>query len=107
MDQNTIDILKRALQRERRSRKQAEEILEAKSAELYSANKLLEASYKELEGLYSQTSSQLQGVFESIADAYVIMDLWGNIIKMNQSAVRLLGFRSKKDEGSIIGISLS
>ena len=102
MDQNTIDILKRALQRERRSRKQAEEILEAKSAELYSANKLLEASYKELEGLYSQTSSQLQGVFESIADAYVIMDLWGNIIKMNQSAVRLLGFRSKKDEGQLL-----
>jgi len=104
MSQNDIDILKRALQRERISRKEAEKILEAKSAELYSANKLLEASNKELEGLYSQTSSQIQGVFESIADAYVIMDLWGNIIKMNQSAVDLLGFNSEKDEGQLLDL---
>lgn len=102
MSQSEVDILKRALAREKASRKAAEEILEAKSAELYEVNKKLEASHSELETLYSKTSSQLQGVFENIVDAYVIMDLWGNILKMNQAAVDLLSFKTKKDDANLM-----
>lgn len=104
MSQEEVDILKRALAREKASRKAAEEILEAKSAELYELNQKLEASHAELISLYNKTNSQLQGVFENIVDAYVIMDLWGNILKMNDAAVDLLGFENPKDDGNLMNL---
>ncbi|NRB82832.1 MAG: PAS domain S-box protein [Winogradskyella sp.] len=100
------EVLKRALAREKASRKAAEEILEAKSAELYEVNLKLKAANAELQTSYSKTSSQLQGVFENIVDAYVIMDLWGNILKMNNAAVDLLGFESTKDSSNLMSMVL-
>ena len=96
MSQNQIDILQRALTREKAARKAAEKILEQKSAELFESKQLLQKSYSELEKLLNKTDSQLQGVFENIVDAYVIMDLTGNILKMNNAAVNLFGFESEK-----------
>lgn len=92
MSLDQIEILKRALVREKAARKQAEKILESKSAELYTAKRQLESSYLELETLFNKTDSQLQGVFENIVDAYVIMDLNGFILNMNDAALNLLGF---------------
>lgn len=104
MSQEEVDILKRTLARERASRKAAEEILEAKSAELYELNQKLEASHKELTTLYSKTNSQLQGVFENIVDAYVVIDLWGNVLKMNQAAIDLLGFNPNEDDINLMNL---
>ncbi|WP_417558692.1 PAS domain S-box protein [Mesoflavibacter zeaxanthinifaciens] len=92
MSQKQIEILQRALNREKEARKQAEKILEQKSAELYQVNQKLLKSNQDLETLLTRTDSQLQGVFENIVDAYVIIDLFGNILKMNDAAVSLLGF---------------
>ncbi|WP_298552985.1 PAS domain S-box protein [uncultured Algibacter sp.] len=102
MSQDKIDMLLRALAREKAARKQAEKILESKAAELYETNQKLEKSYTELEALLNKTDSQLQGVFENIVDAYVIMDLWGNILKMNDPAVELLGFSSTKENANLM-----
>jgi PAS domain S-box-containing protein len=96
MNQNKIDILQRALKREKLARKQAERILEAKATELYNSNKKLAKLNADLESLLFKTDSQLQGVFENIIDAYVIMDLNGYILKMNKSAINLLGFENDK-----------
>lgn len=87
MSQEKIDILQRALAREKAARKQAESILENRAAELYETN-------QKLETLLTKKDSQLQGVFENIVDAYLIMDLSGNIIKMNTAALTLLGFKN-------------
>ena len=92
MSQEDIDILQRALAREKSARLQAESILEQKSTELYELNEKLAESHTELMSLYAKTNSQLQGVFENIVDAYVIMDLTGNILKLNEAAVNLLDF---------------
>ncbi len=102
MSQDKIDMLERALAREKAARKQAEKILENKAAELYDAKQKLEKSYSELEALLNKTDSQLQGVFENIVDAYVIMDLMGNILKMNDAAVSLLGFKDSKVEFNLL-----
>jgi PAS domain S-box-containing protein len=102
MSQHKIDILERALAREKGARKQAEKILETKAAELYDAKQKLEKSYTELEALLNRTDSQLQGVFENIVDAYVIIDLMGNILKMNDAAVNLLGFKSSKENFNLM-----
>ena len=89
MSQDKIDILQRALLREKAARKQAEKILEEKSSDLYFANKRLEELYKEVESELTRTDSQLQGVFENIVDAYVIMDLFGNILEGPDKGKRL------------------
>ena len=104
MSQNQIDILQRALLREKAARKQAEKILEEKSLELYNSNKNLERLNVDLETLLTKTDSQLQGVFENIIDAYVIMDLQGNILKMNNAALHLLGFKDDKVDYNLINM---
>lgn len=104
MSQKEIDILKRALEREKIARKQAEKILEDKAAQLYESNQQLTKANKDLETLLFKTDSQLQGVFENIVDAYVIMDLFGNILKMNDAAVSLLGFNSVKDDFNLMNL---
>jgi len=104
MNQEEIDILHRAFAREKASRKAAEKILELKSTELYEVNKKLEESHAELLSLYAKTNSQLQGVFENIVDAYVIMDLNGNILKMNDAAVNLLEFETTKDQANLMNL---
>jgi PAS domain S-box-containing protein len=96
MIDNPIAILKRALEREKASRKQAEKILEEKSTELYYTNQQLTRLNKDLESLLTRTDSQLQGVFENIVDAYVIMDLNGKVLKMNDASLKLLGFKDDK-----------
>ena len=102
MSQHEIDILKRELEREKAARKQVEKILENKATELYEAKNKLEKSYLELEALLNRTDSQLQGVFENIVDAYVIIDLMGNILKMNNAAVNLLGFNNAKENFNLM-----
>ncbi|MEY8850063.1 PAS domain S-box protein [Psychroserpens sp. XS_ASV72] len=85
MSQEHIEILKRTLERERQSRKAAEKILEEKSRELYLTS-------QKLEQLLDEKSSELQGVFENIVDAYVVMDVEGNVLKFNEAATKLFGY---------------
>ena len=106
MSQNEIDILKRALAREKASRKAAEKILEDKSLELFEANNQLDKLNKDLESLLTRKDSQLQGVFENIVDPYIIMDLTGNILKMNNAAVGLLGFKDDKVDFNLMEMVL-
>lgn len=104
MNNDKISILERELDRERKARKQAETILEAKATELFNANKILEKVNADLQSLFARTDSQLQGVFENIVDAYLIMDLNGNILKMNDAALKLLGFENDKLEFNLMSL---
>lgn len=93
MSNNELDILKRALAREKAARKQAEDILEKKSAELYDLNLQKEKAKKKLESLIKLKNSELKGFFENIIDPYIMMDLFGNVLKMNESAESLLAHK--------------
>tara|TARA_B100000809_G_scaffold67935_1_gene65087 strand:- start:3446 stop:6283 length:2838 start_codon:yes stop_codon:yes gene_type:complete len=84
MSQDQLDIYKKALVREKQARKAAEKILEEKSRSLY-------ATSQKLEKLLEEKSSELEGVFDNIIDAYLVMDIDGNILKMNNAAVTELG----------------
>ncbi|NRA92078.1 MAG: PAS domain S-box protein [Psychroserpens sp.] len=105
MSQEEIEILKRAIARERASRKAAEEILESKSAELYEATQQLQISNQKLEKLVTEKTSELRGVFENIVDAYVVMDLWGNVLKMNDAAIQLLGYNNNESEFNLLELA--
>jgi PAS domain S-box-containing protein len=92
MDQQKIDILERSLKREKAARKSAEKILEDKSKDLNLLTVELKAANAKLENLLHEKSSQLKGVFENIIDAFVVIDLWGNVIKFNDAATLLFGY---------------
>ena len=97
MASNEVDILKRALEREKLARKQAENILESKSAELYELTIKLEESNANLASMVKKRTSELKGVFENINDAYIVMDLDGNILKANDPALELLEISMNDD----------
>jgi PAS domain S-box-containing protein len=92
MSQKKLDILERALSREKSARKQAEKILENKSAELYDLSEKLSKANAKLKSSIEEKTSELKGVFENIIDAYVVVDLRGVAIKMNDAAIEMLGF---------------
>jgi PAS domain S-box-containing protein len=100
-----IDILKRAIAREKASRKAAEKILEAKSAELYEISQELQFSNTKLDKLLKEKTSELQGVFGNIVDAYIVMDLFGSVLKMNDAAISLLGFDNSKEDFNLLNLA--
>ncbi len=92
MKDKEAQILERALAREKAARKAAEQILEEKSRELYFKSRELEELNQRLELLVKEKTTQLKGVFENIVDAYVVMNLMGDVLKMNEAAENLLGY---------------
>ncbi len=92
MSDSKIKMYERALAREKAARKEAERILEEKSLELYHKSEELRVSNSKLEDIVKERTSELEGVFENIVDAYVVMELSGNVIKMNDAAMTLLGY---------------
>ena len=94
---NKIEIFERALKREKAARKAAEKILEQKSYELYNLSEELKVSNIKLEESLSQKTSELEGVFLNIIDAYIVMDMMGNVLSMNDAAIEMLGYDINKE----------
>ena len=97
MPESKIKLLERALERQKQARKQAEKILESKSRELYNLTRQLKEANERLEEHLTEKTSELQGVFANIVDPYVVMDLEGNVIRMNAAAKTFLGFDYEKN----------
>ena len=85
MDNKEVLLLKKALDRQVKARKQAESILESKSKELYDTTRHLQEANSRLENMLSEKSSELEGIFINIVDLYVVMDVTGTSIKMNNA----------------------
>lgn len=95
--QNQIELLQRALKREKSARKAAEKILEDKSKELFYTS-------KELKELLEEKSNTLEGVFKNINDAYLVIDLHGNVLRMNEVAKDFFGFDIEKESFNVTEI---
>ena len=93
MTEVKIDILKRALLRQKMARKQAEKILEDKSLALFKTSEQLKRVNHKLESLLNEKQSQLKGVFENINDAYLVVGIDGVILKMNDVAEVFFGYK--------------
>ncbi len=99
MAESEAEIWKRRFERERRARKEAERLIEAKSIELYKANTELGSLTHDLEERIEERTRELKEqesrfttVFESSLDGIIIHDLEGNIVDSNEEVTRLLGF---------------
>lgn len=97
MDSKEVALLKKALERQKKARQQAERILEEKSKELYDVTHHLQETNSKLENLLNEKASELDGVFINIIDPYVVMDLNFNVINMNSSAKEFLGYDHAKE----------
>ena len=98
------EILNRALNRQKKARFQAEKILEDKSRELYITSQELKQVNTKLESLLGEKNSQLEGVFENINDAYLVMDLEGNVIKVNNVAEEFFEFTLEKEDINVVDL---
>jgi PAS domain-containing protein len=92
MSKQEVELLQRALDRQVKARKQAEKILESKSKELYDTLHYLREDNNRLNGLLKEKTSELEGVFFNIPDPYLVINLEGQVVKMNQAAKVFLGF---------------
>ncbi|MAD97248.1 MAG: PAS domain-containing sensor histidine kinase [Flavobacteriaceae bacterium] len=108
MSKSEVEILKEALEREkaarlreRASRKAAEKILEDKSRELYHLSNKLKETNLELEKLLDEKSIELKGIYDNINDAYVVIDLGGNVLKMNDMAAEIFEYDINFEEFNV------
>ncbi len=80
--------------RERAARKEAENLLETKSKELFATGMQLRKSNERLQSLLEAKINELEGVFLHILDPYVVMDPAFNILRMNDAALEFLELES-------------
>lgn len=104
MDNKEVLLLKKALERQKKARIQAERILEEKSKELYDVTRHLQGVNERLEYLLNEKASELDGVFINIIDPYVVMDLEFNVINMNASAREFLGYDHTTTSVNLAGL---
>ena len=104
MDNKEVQLLKRALERQKKARQQAERILEQKSTELYETTQQLKEANGTLENLLSEKVSELDNVFVNIIDPYVVMDMYANVINMNTSAKEFLGYDNTKEKVNLTSL---
>ncbi|MBL4605725.1 MAG: PAS domain-containing protein, partial [Flavobacteriaceae bacterium] len=101
MSQEKIDILQKALERERLARKEAERVLEQRSLDLIDKNFELEEINNNLSKVIDEQTIEFQGIFDNIIDSYILMDLYGNVLKMNQPAIEFFGYDIKKEKFNV------
>lgn len=94
-----LEFLKRKLERERKARRAAEQILESKSLELFKANEELREINNNLEELVKErtedlrrTESRFELIVETANDIIYRNDKEGNFTYANPAALELLGY---------------
>ena len=101
MEYNEVEVLKRALERQKKARAQAERILEEKSKELYDTAEHLKRANAQLENLLDGKPDEMGVAFLNIIDPYVVMDLEFNVIRTNGSAKEFLKFDYTKQDANL------
>ena len=107
MDQHKIDILQKSLITERAARKAAEKIVEDKSKDLHLLSNELKKTNLKLEAFKVEQSSQIEAVFENINDGYILMDIFGNILKMNINAKDFFGYNIEEEKLNVYNLIYS
>ncbi|MDG1812294.1 MAG: PAS domain S-box protein [Polaribacter sp.] len=92
MSKLSVEILQKALEKERFSRKEAERILKERSIELQKKNQELIALNQNLSFVIEEQTTEINDIFNNIADSYILFDLYGNLLKMNKHASVLFGY---------------
>lgn len=95
MTKSRVDILERALKRERAARKLAEGILEDKSKQLFELSEKLKETNAALEGNLSEKTLELQAIFDN-SSLGIVLTRFGQIVEVNQAFCELLGYSNSE-----------
>ncbi|MCH2214895.1 MAG: PAS domain S-box protein [Flavobacteriales bacterium] len=101
-----LEYIKRKLERERKARRKAEEILESKSLELFSANENLRKVNSSLEELVAErtkdlkrTESRFESIVESANDIIYRINLDGFFTYANPTTLKTFGYSLQEIKG--------
>jgi len=86
---DNLEILRRALERERKAKQIAEDIIETRLRQLYDDNISLS------ENITTQVEFQ-KNLIDNLVDGLMVFDFKMNIIKINKEALKLLGTTKNK-----------
>ncbi len=59
-----------------------------------------------LERNFNKQKAEFNAVFQNLADAYLMIDLSGNVLKMNGKAKEMLGYNIEKDDFNLMQLTL-
>jgi PAS domain S-box-containing protein len=104
MNQENVDSLLIALNKEKVARKSAEKILQDQSKEITLLTEELRKSNLKSESLLDEKYSQLEGAFENIIDGHIVIDFQGNVLKINEAAVHIFEYDIKKEPLNIVDL---
>ncbi|WP_299683036.1 PAS domain S-box protein [uncultured Tenacibaculum sp.] len=97
MDDIVSNDLRKALENERQARIDAEEKLKTYVEQSETKIKTLKEKAELLQEELLQKDSELKGIFENINDAFVLINLKGEVIKMNDVAITMFGYEYNAD----------
>jgi len=106
MDKHKINILQENLKKEKAARIAAEKIVEDKSKDLNALSNELKKAKLSLKTIQVEHSSEIEAVFENINDSYILMDLFGNVLSMNDSAKDFFGYNIKEEKLNVMNFFL-
>ncbi|HEA29684.1 MAG TPA: PAS domain S-box protein [Leeuwenhoekiella sp.] len=95
MELSKTELLERTLAKEKAAREQAEKTLNEKTSTFTHLSQELQKENTRLKNLLDKKALELKGVFSTILDAHIVMDIEGNVLKMNHAATKLLGYTLK------------
>lgn len=96
--QDKIEFLEKSLLLQKEGKEEAEKILKVKALEFQNTSQKIQITNSKLESLLEEKITQLKGLFENINDAYLVMDINGSVIKMNDNAKDLFGYNLHKEK---------
>lgn len=95
MNESKIRILEESLAFEKMVRRKTEDVLRQKSQDLLNKDKELEATKLSLSSIVNEHQIEINNLFRTIIDPYILMDLYGNVIKMNKASIDFFGIDNK------------
>jgi PAS domain S-box-containing protein len=97
------EVYIRAIEREKKARKEAERVLEEKALELYEANKKLNKLLDHQTEALNKTEVKYRNIFDTAFDAIVIVSEKGEILECNKKFLELTHYQ--KEEISNVSIA--
>jgi PAS domain S-box-containing protein len=97
-------IIPKALERQKIAGSIAEPILKSNSLEFYNTSQKIKKDNNKLEDLLEEKKSQLKGVFGTINDAYLVINLEGNVLNMNNVAKSFFGYNLQNESINVVDL---
>ncbi|WP_435261273.1 PAS domain-containing sensor histidine kinase [Tenacibaculum sp. nBUS_03] len=102
MDYDRLRFLEKSLAQKGAALKKATKELKKNSLELEYKTEELETTRQNLSSIVNEKQIELNNLFKMIIDPYILMDLYGNVIKMNKASISFFGIDNKQKSFNVM-----